>query len=112
MKIERLKKVESISKRLISEYLIQDFQELSVDFGIITVLWVKISQDLSYLDVYVSSLKNEDLLAKSLADSAHQIQRLLWKKIDFIRVPKVRFRYDDTGESSFQIYQTIQELKK
>ncbi len=110
MKQERVKKAESISKKLISEYLIQELQELSHDFGIITVLSVKISQDLSYLDIYVSSLKNSETLTKTLAENAHHIQHMLGKKIDFIKVPKVRFRYDNSGKSSFNIYRTIQNL--
>ena len=77
MKLDRLKRAESISKKLISEYLIQDLQELSSDFGMVTVIDVKISQDLSYIDVYVSALKNNDLLTKSLAENAHQIHHML-----------------------------------
>ncbi len=111
MKLERIKRAESISKKIIREYLIQDLQELSEDFGIITVLDVKVSQDLSYLDIYVSSLKNPDSLTKTLAEHAHNLQHLLGKKISFIRVPKVRFRYDETWKNSFHIYQTIQNLK-
>lgn len=110
MKQDRLNRAQSISKKLISEYLIQDLQELSSDFWIITVLDVKISQDLSYLDVFVSSLKSSENLTKSLAEHAHEIHHMLGKKIDFIKVPKIRFRYDDTWESSFNVYQTIQNL--
>lgn len=110
MKQDRLNRAQSISKKLIGEYFIQDLQELSWDFWIITVLEAKISQDLSYLDVYVSSLQNCELLTKTLAEHAHKIQHMLGRKIDFIKVPKVRFRYDETWESSFDIYQTIQNL--
>lgn len=62
------------------------------------------------MDVFVSSLKNEALLCKRLAEYAHQIQRMLGQKIEFIKVPKVRFRYDETGKDSFEIYQAIQSL--
>ena len=110
MKQERRKRAESISKKLLSEYLISDFRELSTTFGIITITNVSISSDLSYLDIFVSSLRSPDTLTKELAEHAHEIQRLLGKKIDFIKVPKIRFRYDETGKKSFDIHQTIQEV--
>ena len=110
MKHERIQKAESISQKLIWEFLIQELQELTWDFWIITITSVKLSSELSYLDVYVSSLKNHEVLCKKLAEYAHQIQRELGRKIDFIKVPKIRFRYDETGETSFHIYQKIQEL--
>lgn len=110
MKQDRLQKAQSICKKLISEYLCEHLREESIHHGIITVTEVKISSELSYLDVYVSSLKNEDSLTKSLSIYAEDIQRLLAKKINFIKVPKIRFRYDGTGKDSFQVYQTINSL--
>jgi len=37
MKLERRKKAETIAKKLISTYLIQEHPELSEEFGIVTV---------------------------------------------------------------------------
>ncbi len=110
MKQERRKRAESISQKLLSEYLISDLQEMSSEFGIITITAVDISSDLSYIDVSVSSLKNTELLTKQLSEHAHDIQRLLGRKIEFIKVPRVRFRYDESGKTSFEIHQTLQEL--
>ena len=62
------------------------------------------------MDVSVSSLKNEKKLTKALSEYAPEIQRILGKKIDFMRVPKVRFRYDETGKNSFNIYTQIKNL--
>ena len=112
MKQERLKRAESISKKLLSEYLISDLKELSADFGIITITEVSISNDLSYLDISVSALKNPELLTKRLWDYAHEIHGFLGKNIDFIKVPRVRFRYDMSWERSFDIYTTIQKLDR
>lgn len=111
MKQERITRAESISKRLISEFIITKLQELSAEYGIITITKIDISSDLSYLDVYVSSLKPwAETLVKALAEHAHPIHRLLGQKIDFIKVPKIRFRYDETGKHSFDIHQTLQEV--
>lgn len=110
MKQDRLQKAQSICKKLVSEYLHEHLMEESINHGIITVTDVKMSSELSYLDVYVSSLKNEETLTKSLSSYAEEIQRLLAKKINFMKIPKIRFRYDETGKDSFEVYQTIKSL--
>lgn len=110
MKLERIQKAESISKKLIGEFMIQELQELTTDFWIVTITQVKMSSDLSYLDIYVSALRQKELLTKSLAIHAHDIHRMLGRKIEFIKVPKIRFKYDDTWETSFDIYQQISNL--
>jgi len=110
MKQERIQKAESITQQLIANYLIEEAQELSIEYWIVTVTDVKMSQDLSYLDVYVSSLKKTEGITKELAEHAHKIHRMLWRKIQFIKVPKIRFRYDESGEISFWITQAISNL--
>lgn len=77
MKQERIQKAQSISKKILSEYIINELQELSVHHGIITITELKISADLSYLDAYVSCLNANETLTKSLAEHAHQMQHLL-----------------------------------
>jgi len=111
MKQDRIEKWQSIARKIIGEHISQFHGELIEDFWIITVISTKISSDLSYMDAYVSCLKNEDTLTKSLAEIAPNIQRVLAKKIDFLRVPKLRFRYDDGGKNSFDIYNQIQSLQ-
>lgn len=110
MKQDRINRAQSISKKILGEYIVTELGELSLDFGLITITEVKISQDLSYLDTYVSCLKNNQELTKALADHAPMMQRVLGKSIDFLKVPKVRFKYDKTGEDSFEIYRAIQNL--
>ncbi len=110
MKQERRSKAESISQKLISEFIINELQELTVSHGIITVTKVEISNDSSYIDIHVSCLLNHDELTKSLSDHAHPIHRMLGKKIAFIKVPKIRFRYDSSWENASHIYDTIKQL--
>jgi len=112
MKQERLIKAQSISKKLISEFIITELRELYSEHGIITVTDVKISSDLWYVDVLVSCLQDTANLTKSLSEYAHPIHRMLGKKVGFVKVPKLRFRYDDSGKDSFEIYNTIKNLDK
>lgn len=110
MKQDRLIRAQSISKKLISEYIITELPELGSEHSLITITNVEISSDLWYLDIFVSAMKNQETLVKSLSPYAHPIHRMLWKKIAFVKVPKIRFRYDETGKDSFDIYTTIKDL--
>lgn len=110
MKQERLIRAQSISKKIISEYIITELQELSSEHWIITITEVKISNDLWYMDVFVSCLRQAETLTKALSEHAHPLHRSIWKKIDFVKVPKLRFRYDDSGKDSFEIYTVIKNL--
>ena len=112
MKQERLTKAQSITKKIIWEFIITQLQNLSATHGIITVTNTEISNDLSYIDIYVSCLLSPETLCKSLSEHGNEIHRILGKKVWFIKVPKVRFRYDTTGEDSSKIYDTLKALEK
>lgn len=111
MKLDRRKKIESTAQKYISEFIIEDQKELFEGYGIITVTWVKLASELSYIDIYVSSLKNSENLCSELAKSANDIHRLLAKHIDFLKVPKVRFRYDGSWKDSTQIIEILHSLE-
>ncbi len=108
MNSERIKKLEAISLELVSNYIFESLEDSEQIFWIITVLWVKISSDLSYLDIYVSSLKNWNILPKTLAKHNREIQGKLNKKIQIRKLPRIRFRYDD----SWKIWQNVCETIK
>lgn len=110
MKSERRKKAQSICTKIIAEYLIniQDFY--TEHYGIITLTNIEISNDGSYMDIYISTQKNTDTISKELADHAHKITRTIGKQVAFIKVPKIRFRYDHGGENAANIYGTISEI--
>ncbi len=110
MNKERLKKLESVSLELIIDTLNPMLKEIESDFWLINITWTKISPDLSYLDVYVSSFKNEDILCKTLANYAHLIQRNIGKKLSLRKNPRVRFRYDNKWKIAQEISMTINNL--
>lgn len=105
-------KFESIAREIIS-WLIHDEMEMEeVDFGPITVTKAVVSKDKSYLDIYVSSFKNLDILPKTLAKHWFNIQRNANKLIKIRRVPKIRFRTDKSGEDMAYITWVIDKLDK
>lgn len=110
MKHERIVKAQSISKQIVSRFIVTELKDFINTYWIITVTQVIISSDLSYMDIYVSSMKQQNSLTKSLAEHAHVLQRILGKEMAFVKVPKVRFKYDESGETSSHIYTTIKNL--
>ena len=62
MNNEKIKKLERISRELITSFIFEELEDSEKTFWIITVTNLKISSDLSYLDIFVSSLLNGELL--------------------------------------------------
>ena len=108
MNKDRIKKLERVSRELVSSFIFEELEDSEQTFWIITITWVKISSDLSYLDIYVSSLLNGAILTKTLAKHNREIQWRLNKSIEIRKLPRIRFRYDD----SWAIWQEISEAIK
>lgn len=109
MNKDRIRKLESLSKELISNFIFEELEDSEKTFWIITITWVNISSDLSYLDIYISSLLNTELLTKTLAKHNHGIQRKLNKAINIRKLPRIRFRYDSSWEVWHRISETIKK---
>jgi len=108
MNQERIKKLESVSRELVSHYILEELDDSELNFWIITVTSVKISSDLSYLDIFVSSLLNWDMLPKTLAKHNREIQWRFNRALNIRKLPKIRFRYDD----KWAIWQEVCEAMK
>ena len=110
MNQDRLKKLENVAQTLISSFILEEMQEIQSHFGLINVSSVKLSSDLSYLDVYVSAFKNQTELTKALAKNNREIQQKFHKAMTLRKIPRIRYRYDDSGEVSQTIYNTLNSL--
>ena len=110
MNQERIKKLERVSRELVTHFILEELEDSEKNFWIITVTWVKISSDLSYLDIYVSSLHNHEILAKTLAKHNAQIQWRLNKSIDIRKLPRIRFRYDGSWARWQEVCETINQI--
>ncbi|MFK7779706.1 MAG: 30S ribosome-binding factor RbfA [Candidatus Gracilibacteria bacterium] len=110
MNQERIKKLERVSRELVTQFIFEELDDAELTFGIITVTGVKISSDLSYLDIFVSSLLNGEILTKTLAKHNREIQRGLNKALSIRKLPRIRFRYDDSGAVGQDICETINKI--
>ncbi len=113
MKEERLKKLEWISLEVLPAIIFETIgREAELEFQLITITWVKISTDLSYMDVFVSAIKNPEKLAKFLAWYNYEIQKKFNKSVNIRRLPKIRFRSDNSWETSQNINSIVKDISK
>lgn len=106
MNQERIRKLERVSRELVTNFIFEELEDSELTFWIITVTWVKISSDLSYLDIYVSSLKNGNILAKTLAKHNYEVQAKFNRILNIRKLPRIRYRYDN----SWAIWQEVCEV--
>ncbi len=112
MNKDRIKKLESVAQKLLSEIIFEEIEDVESIFWIITITWVKISSDLSYLDVFVSSFMQKEILPKTLAKHGYDIQKRFNLKMDLVKIPKIRFRYDASWESYVSMDALFREIKE
>ncbi|MCD5385153.1 30S ribosome-binding factor RbfA [Candidatus Gracilibacteria bacterium] len=110
MNQERIRKLESVSRELVSHYILEELDDSELTFGIITVTGVKISSDLSYLDIFVSSLHNGEILPKTLAKHNKEIQGRFNRALNIRKLPKIRFRYDNKGAIGQEVCELIKSI--
>ncbi len=110
MKLERLKKLEWVAQELLTRIIFEELEDSEQTFWIITINWVKVSPDLSYLDIFISCFTNQDRLAHTLARHWYDIQKRLNLELNIRKLPKVRFRYTDEWEFAWNITKLINEL--
>jgi len=113
MNQQKIKKLESVAHEIISEYFTHNITwEIINDHWIVNINSIQISPDLSYLDIYVSSFKNNKTLAKTLANYTTWIQRFFNKKLEIRKLPKIRFRFDEKWKISSDVCNIINEISK
>lgn len=107
----RTKKMNAMLKEIVSTALLEATLEVQSDFWLITVNSVRIAPDMSYLDIFVSSIKNKEILCKTLAPNAQFIKESINKAVTLRKTPIVRFRYDDEMEVSTHLMGKINQLE-
>ncbi len=81
--------------------------------GLVTVVKVKVSRDLAYAKVYVSTLGDEkanEELVLVLSRAAGYLRTLLAQRIQIRSVPTLQFIFDDSQLHSNRISQLLKDL--
>ncbi|MDR2096575.1 MAG: 30S ribosome-binding factor RbfA [Treponema sp.] len=83
--------------------------------SLLSINHVKVSRDLSYADVYVSSVNPEGSVAKGVAgleSAAGFIQSVLARILYIRQIPHLRFHEDTTIKEGFDLVKKIEDLAK
>lgn len=114
MKSKRVSRIASEIQKVISELLLEGLKDPRVS-DMTTISFVKVSNDLSYADVFVSVLGDEKAKTDSmdgLENAKGFIKKELGSRLDLRHIPDIRFKIDDTVEKGMHIEKLILELKK
>lgn len=109
--MSRQKKLSSVLKIEISDLLLKKINDVRI--GFISITEVKISSDFKQAWIYYSQIGSDsqkEETKKGLSSATKFIHSELSKKIRYMAIPKIRFRFDDSIEKGVNIINKINEL--
>jgi ribosome-binding factor A len=85
--------------------------------SLLVVTQVKVSEDLSFVDVGASFLGVDDerlrkTLLKRLERAAHRLRRALGSELELRKTPELRFHYDPGQDAARRVDQLLDEIDK
>ena len=117
-KSPRIHKVTQLIKKALGEVFLQlDFTDQNGESLIIFIDNIKMSKDAKIATIYITSfIQNESLDSESIKESINKnlvrIKRDFASRMQLRYTPKLKFRFDVTGEKSFELDRTIGDLNK
>ena len=113
MQENRLQRVNSEIKKAISSILAEEIRDPRIS-GLISVIDVKTTNDLSHCTIYVSiysqSKKEQEISFNTLLHSAGFIRKLLSSRVDLRITPELHFKLDEGFENSEKMTKLIDSL--
>lgn len=110
----RVRRVEQLVRRIVSEKLIKDIGVYKVER--VTVTDVEMSPDLRHAKIFFSILaddeeeKQEIFLA--LKKTKSEVRYILGQEIDLRFVPELQFELDETAEKAARIEELINQIRE
>ena len=81
------------------------------DIGFVTITEVRITNDLSFAKVYITTLDNDrDKVLKALNKASGFIRSLLCDMVDVRKIPEIHFVYDESIEYGKKIEDIIERI--
>ena len=102
---------EDVKKELVD--LMRRLKDPRIKQGLISIVKVDVTSDLSYATVYVSSLEGKDSAAEAVEgfrSAAGLIRREITHRLKLRRAPEFRFIADDSIEHSTHIFTMLDDL--
>lgn len=109
----RILKINSEIQKYVSEIIQQDIQNPSIN-GLISVIRVDTSNDLSVCKIYLSifGAKDKEEVFNEIQHSAGYIRKELCRKIDLRKVPYLEFLMDETMEYGNRIDKLFEKINE
>ncbi|MEB3429631.1 30S ribosome-binding factor RbfA [Citroniella saccharovorans] len=114
MNNRRIQRISQEIKKIISNLLIDGIKDPRIS-KMTSITSVKVSNDLSYADIYISVLGRESEKEESLdglKKAKGYIKKEIGSKIDLRHVPELRFHLDDTLDHGMKIDEILRQIKE
>lgn len=111
--MDRIKKIEIDLKREIGFIINSKINDPRV--GFVTVTNVRLSQDLQYLDIFVSIMGEAKVIENSMSGLKHCsgfIKRNLKERFKLRVMPDLKFIYDTSINKGIKVSELLEGLKK
>jgi ribosome-binding factor A len=87
------------------------------ELSLVVVTRVKVSEDLSYIDVGTRFLGVDDerrrkLLLKRLSRASHRVRRALGTELELRRTPELRFHHDSGQDAAERVGELLDEIER
>lgn len=108
-RIDRI--TEDIKRELIA--ILREVKDPRVS-GMLSIVKVDVSNDLSYAKVYVSAIEGIDVAkesVKGLKAASGFIRKRLGSKLHIRKVPELTFVADDSIEKGFELFDKLKEIE-
>ncbi len=108
----RITRVERLIKKEVADVLASQVVEPAARD--VTVLWVRVSRDLQFADVYVSVFGDEEQVARGMAALARCrpfVQKQVGGRVRLRRTPHIRFRLDKEYRAAARVFDILKQLE-
>ncbi|EKE28042.1 MAG: hypothetical protein ACD_3C00106G0001 [uncultured bacterium (gcode 4)] len=99
-----------ILRDTLAPYILEYANEKADEFGIVSVIDVKVSKDYWYADFYVSSTMNTENLPKYLAKYAWELRSMIWRELWARKSPTIRFKVAKNVNETWDLLSLINEI--
>lgn len=114
MNPKRISRISQEIKKLISSLLLDSIKDPRIS-PMTTISEVKVTNDLSYADVYISVYGSPDEKNSSLdglQSAKGFIKKEIGRNLDLRHVPEIKFHLDETVEHGMHIEELIMKIRK
>jgi len=109
---KRSARVGALIQHAVSD-IVRDIREL--DAGLVTVMSVKLTDDLQSCRIFYSVFGNEEEKKKAaeiLKDKTKEVRHELAVRLNLRRTPTLMFTYDDTNETASKVFDILKKIEE